>query len=112
MNSQLTSTEQRLYGIFHPLAVAKLAEAKEAEARGKTPRFVYYTRAETAMQIIKNRRIWMRKSVCMNDFSKIQYGLNFLYKAYRGNPGTRLRTVTIRSAPTTKRSRAPFYARG
>jgi hypothetical protein len=93
MSSQLTPTQQRLYGIFHPLAAAKDAEAREAEARGKQVRFVYYTRAETAMQIIKNRRIWMRKSACMNDFTEIQYGLNHLYKAYGGSLGTRLRTI-------------------
>jgi hypothetical protein len=86
--SQLTPTERRLYGIFHPLAVAK-----ETEARENKIRFVYYTRAETAKKIIKNQEIWMRKSICMNDFSEIQYGLNLLYKAYASDQGKRLRTM-------------------
>lgn len=93
MNPQLTPVEQRLYSIFHPLAVAKEAEIREAQARGEKSRFVYYTRAETAAKIITNRQIWMRKAICMNDFSEIQYGLNHLYKAYGSDDGKRLKKI-------------------
>src|ERR1700751_16912 len=93
MNPQLTPGQQRLYAIFHPFAVAKEAEFRDAVAHGQKIRLVYYTRAETAEKIIRNRRIWMRKAICMNDFSEIQYGLSCLYKAYGSDDGKRLKTI-------------------
>ena len=73
----LTPEQQRLYQIFHPVAAAQ-----QASAYSKGTRFVYYTRAETAMGILKNKRICMRKSMCMNDFMEVQYGLRRLSEAY------------------------------
>ena len=75
----LTAEQQRLYQIFHPVAAAQQAVAFSESER---TRFVYYTRAETAMSIVKNKQIWMRKSMCMNDFSEVQYGLQRLTEVY------------------------------
>jgi len=54
---------------------------KVKEAKGK--KFVYYTNAETASNIIKNKEIWMRSVRCMNDYSEVEYGLKIVLGVYR-----------------------------
>jgi hypothetical protein len=85
----LTPDQKRLYQIFHPFAAAQ-----QASAFSKGTRFVYYTRAETAMRILKNRQLWMRKSMCMNDFMEVQYGLQCLTDVYlRSETGKKFQSV-------------------
>ncbi|MBY5760939.1 DUF2971 domain-containing protein [Rhizobium leguminosarum] len=54
-----------IYKIFHPHVVEKAA---------KVDRFAYYTRAETALSVIQNQTLWMRKTKCMNDFRELVFG--------------------------------------
>ena len=51
-------------------------------AQNLNKRFVHYTSAEAAINIIKSKRIWMRKTSCMNDFMEVKHGLDRLEKAY------------------------------
>jgi hypothetical protein len=76
---RLTPEQQRLYQIFHPVAAAQQAVAF---SNSRQARFVYYTRAEAAISILKNRHIWMGKSMCMNDYSEVKYGLQRLTEIY------------------------------
>jgi hypothetical protein len=46
-------------------------------------RFVHYTSAESAMKMINSRKVWMRKSTTMNDFSEIEHGLNCVEAAWQ-----------------------------
>jgi hypothetical protein len=48
-SNTLTPDQQKLFRIFHPLAAGK-----EAEFREKRTRFVYYTSAEVATQMIRS----------------------------------------------------------
>jgi hypothetical protein len=81
--------DKRLWKIFFPFA----AEREDLAASRKT-RFAYYTRAETATSILKTRRIWMRKSMCMNDFMEVQHGLQCLASTvYRTDVGKRFAVV-------------------
>lgn len=57
---------QKIYELFHPHA---------AERTAKVDRLAYYTRAETALNIIQNETLWMRKTTCMNDFRELTFGL-------------------------------------
>ena len=41
-------------------------------------KFVHYTSAENAMNIIKSKKLWMRSPKCMNDYSEITHGYNKL----------------------------------
>lgn len=50
-------------------------------------RFVYYTTAETATHIIRNRRVWMRSTTAMNDYMEVEHGLRCLDTAYKAEPG-------------------------
>ena len=39
-------------------------------------RFAYYTSADTALNIIRSKTIWMRDAQCMNDYSEVALGYN------------------------------------
>ena len=66
---ELTPDQQRLFQIFHPWAHAYQSKALENKTR-----FVHYTTAEAAVNILKKKEFWMRKSMCMNDYMEIRYG--------------------------------------
>jgi hypothetical protein len=50
-------------------------------------RFVYYTTAETATQILRNRQVWMRSTMAMNDYLEVEHGFNCLDAAYTSESG-------------------------
>lgn len=54
-------------------------------------RFAYYTSADTAMKVIRNRELWFRNAAVMNDFSEIAYGLNLIRMVFKGPQGNRFR---------------------
>jgi len=76
----MTPEELRIAQIFNPRAVRKRAEILE-----KKQRFVHYTTAQAAASIIRNKEVWMRNALCMNDYSEVQHGLDCLVDAYREN---------------------------
>ena len=51
-------------------------------AKSERQKFVHYTSAETAISIIRNRKVWMRRTSMMNDYSEVEHGLNCLTLAY------------------------------
>ena len=53
----------------------------------QNPKFAYYTKAETALKIIRNKEIWFRNAVVMNDRTEISYGLNLIKKVLSGPDG-------------------------
>jgi hypothetical protein len=63
----------QLYEIFNPYALNR-----QREMRTKGTRFVHYTSAEVAVNIIKKKEVWMRKSTAMNDFMEIDHGIKCL----------------------------------
>jgi Protein of unknown function (DUF2971) len=56
-------------------------------------RFVYYTTASTAMQILSGGEIWMRNTMIMNDFSEVEHGLSCVVNAYRSKAGATLKAL-------------------
>mgnify|MGYP001187441472 CR=1 FL=1 len=52
---------------FFPTTKKKMEEIKNKK-------FIHYTSAENAFKIIQNQEIWLRKVICMNDFSEINCG--------------------------------------
>lgn len=59
------STDPQSFAIFHPHLI---------ERAKKVDRFAYYTRAETALSILQNETMWMRKTSCMNDTQELAFG--------------------------------------
>jgi hypothetical protein len=42
------------------------------------PRFVHYTRAEAALEILRKKRLWLRNTTAMIDYREIQHGYALL----------------------------------
>lgn len=77
---------QRLARIFMPYAMKQRQDAFRAQT-GKSPddaseddrmRFAHYTSADAAMKIINTKRMWMRNTTCMSDYSEVQHGYRML----------------------------------
>ena len=55
----------KLQHIFFPRAAPALKQLRDES--GEDMKFAYYTTAATASSIIKNKTIWMRNTMTMND---------------------------------------------
>lgn len=79
-------TDKDLYRyIFFPHRTERAADVVASRRR-----FVYYTSAETALRVLKNKEIWLRNALTMNDFMEVEHGFECLNSAYKGEPGERL----------------------
>lgn len=82
MSASILTPEQlqflmKLENIFMPNQRARrdgLYKAGEQESA----KFVHYTSAEAAMNIIRTKRIWMRNTTCMSDYREVQHGFDLL----------------------------------
>src|SRR5579859_6522232 len=72
----------RLESIFMPYATRQ----RDAHHRKQAGRFVHYTSAEAALNIIKSKRLWMRNTVCMADYREVQHGFDILNRLF-SEPG-------------------------
>ena len=72
-----------VFNIIFPQATQTLSEIKSTNKR-----FAYYTSAETAAKIIRNKEVWLRNATVMNDFSEIRYGLSRVWEGLAGSAGT------------------------
>lgn len=88
MVQQLTDDQAKFFQIFHGYALGK-----QLEIELKKGRFVHYTSAEAASRMLQNKRLWMRNSQTMNDFSEIHHGLDCLFKTYAGPTGERFKAA-------------------
>lgn len=85
MNNQ-NDNQQRIESIFFPYATERIAKVRDTKTR-----FVHYTSAEVAMQILSNREVWMRNATTMNDYMEVTHGFECLRKAYDGDDGQQLK---------------------
>jgi hypothetical protein len=72
----------RLFSIFMPYAMERVMAAHSSHMR-----FVHYTSADAALNILRSKQVWMRKSSCMNDFMEVEHGLDCIYAAYLKSDG-------------------------
>lgn len=58
------------------LAVAFFPEAfrRIKEMRRTGGKFVYYTSAPTAVDVLRNKEMWMRTTMAMNDYDEVEHG--------------------------------------
>jgi len=61
-------------------------EAYDRIANGT--RFVHYTSAKSALEILQSRCIWIRNATCMNDYNEMRHGLQCLFDAFKTDAGT------------------------
>jgi hypothetical protein len=87
--ASISPEQARLAQIFLPHMYEESLRIKKAETR-----FVHYTNASAAMEILRSKTIWMRNSSCMNDVSEVRYGLQRVWRTYRDTEaGKRFRDV-------------------
>lgn len=68
--------------------------AKNADGNSENTKFVHYTSAANALNIIRGRRVWMRNAAEMNDFSEVQHGQRCVAAAWHDETqGTRLKQL-------------------
>lgn len=73
MTMPINAVQQRLFEIFMPLAHERTEFVKKNKLK-----FVHYTTAENALNILRSRRVYMRNTTCMNDYREFQHGLEYL----------------------------------
>src|SRR5712691_3848103 len=66
----------RLESIFTPYAVKH--RQKFYKGIDATARFVHYTTAEAALQMIRSKRFWMRNASSMSDYREVELGHEIL----------------------------------
>ena len=69
------------------------AYRRQTTVQTKGMRFVHYTSADAAANILRTKEVWMRKSSCMNDYMEVEHGLACLSSAYKGERGKRFQQV-------------------
>jgi len=76
----------QLESIFMPQAKRQREQAyaslKEAGVTDGQLRFVHYTSAEAALNIIRTKRLWMRNTTCMTDYREVLHGFDILNKFF------------------------------
>lgn len=75
MNDQ---EDQILKNIFFPSESA----VRESEMNS---RFVHYTSSENGLKIIRGGELWLRNSLCMNDYMEIEYGSSIISRFFEEN---------------------------
>ena len=73
---------------YRRVAEIMMPYAMEAEARARDGmRFVHYTSAQSALDILQSNCIWMRNATCMNDYNEMRHGLRCLIEAFGTEAG-------------------------
>jgi hypothetical protein len=67
----------QLQNIFLPYATERARNLYEP-SDFTNARFVHYTSAEAALQIIRSKRIWMRNTTCMSDYREVLHGYDII----------------------------------
>lgn len=68
---------KKLDGIFLPETRSR-REHLLASTPDKQIKFIHYTSAESALQILTTKKLWMRSVACMTDFSEALHGFSLL----------------------------------
>lgn len=87
MTPELTEKRLCLERIFMPYAQhqrreAYLRQTKAEPAPGATLRFAHYTSATAMLNIIHEKRMWMRNTNCMSDYSEVRHGFTILQQFF------------------------------
>ncbi len=93
----------RLERIFMPYAQRQRREiyvrqTNAEPAPGAVIRFAHYTSAHAAMSIINEKRIWMRNTKCMSDYSEVQHGFAMLREFFSEDNKDRERLLSALDA--------------
>lgn len=74
--------QRKIAGIIMPHALGAQDRVEANDIK-----FVHYTRADTLIEILKSKCIWMRNASCMNDYNEMRHGLKCLIDAFASDAG-------------------------
>jgi hypothetical protein len=78
----LSQDDIKSMSIFHPWALTRINRLMKPKNNLKLS---YYTSAKVALDIIKEKKVWMRNAKCMNDFREVEHGIDNILKFLRTN---------------------------
>ena len=81
--AELRELSRRLASIFLPHFMKQQTVHFDGKEYAK---FVHYTSAESALNIIKSKRLWMRNTNCMSDYREVQHGFDILRRFFEDGP--------------------------
>ncbi|MGD0236663.1 MAG: hypothetical protein ABSC55_19250, partial [Syntrophorhabdales bacterium] len=101
MQALTLDTRIRLEDIFMPEIRKHRHETyhNEQGATKESARFVHYTTAEAALNIIRTKRLWMRNTTCMTDYREVQHGFEILLSIFDKPKTEAFAAVLDKSAP-------------
>lgn len=79
----LSPEQERLLSIFMPFATERQKAVVQSQSR-----FVHYTSADAAKNILQSKEVWMRNISAMNDYMEVEHGIRCVANAYRGDDGS------------------------
>lgn len=85
MDEAISTFEARVFFAMMPNSCSRRAEFVRSDRS-----FVHYTSATNAINIIRNKQVWLRNALLMNDKSEIAHGHNCLISALKSISGIRL----------------------
>lgn len=75
------------------------AKSRQDELDRRGLKLAHYTTADTALQILDGRKLWMRNATVMNDHSEIRHGHEIVDAALDLAPGQKLKRVLAQINP-------------
>jgi hypothetical protein len=72
----------RIMGIMMPYALKQMRAMYERTPGQTHGRFVHYTTAEAALNIIRTKRFWLRNTNCMADYREVQHGFDIFNRYF------------------------------
>jgi len=97
--------DHRIREIFFPYTDEKSVEM----CSSSETRVAYYTTAETAFHLLKNKQLWLRNTVTMNDYSEVAHGFECLKKAWESDAGKHFRESLDRIFPDLTKTAAERF---
>ena len=79
-SSLITEVDLKLHKILFPYAAKQVSDVEQNGTR-----FVHYTNATGAAEILRNAEFWMREPSCMNDYMEVEHGLRCIDASYSGD---------------------------
>jgi hypothetical protein len=76
MDTKKLADLRRIDKIFMPEASRQREKAGFTDENSPAIRFVHYTSADAAIKIIQSKRMWMRNTMCMADYSEVLHGFH------------------------------------
>lgn len=91
----LTPDQLRIMQLFFPHTAATYMRVVQSKTR-----FVQYTRAESALMMLRSKSVWLRKAQWMNDYREIDHGWELILATYRdSDAGKRFRAALDAAFP-------------